>query len=198
MPDFTGVCGKIKTDVRSATNTSHALTNSTVEVLNMAKVRLPDPTYLSKITDQDKADFWSKATVTANPDKCWEWQGYTYRNYGTTSVKGKAWRAHRFAWAITNGREPSLNILHSCDNPPCVNPNHLREGTTQENMAERQSKGRGIRGERVNFAKLTADKAKQIRQLVAEGMPKKQAARLFGVAPSSIRSLIKRKTWRHV
>lgn len=88
--------------------------------------------------------FWSKVAVTANPDKCWEWLDCkTPKGYGRFSIKNVGYRAHRVAWFLTYNVWPELCILHKCDNPSCVNPDHLWEGTDMDNMRDMISKGRG-------------------------------------------------------
>jgi hypothetical protein len=75
--------------------------------------------------------FWSKVHIS---DGCWEWKGC--RSYGSISVEGKVRRAPRVMWYLRHGSWPKLDILHSCDNPPCVNPAHLSEGTKKENAQQ--------------------------------------------------------------
>jgi len=75
---------------------------------------------------------------------CSEWvQGSRARDYGGVRVDGEMWLAHRWVWVEANGPiPPGLCVLHSCDNPRCVNLDHLFLGTQQENMADMVSKGR--------------------------------------------------------
>lgn len=79
-------------------------------------------------------------------DDCWEWNGWrTADGYGQRIRHGRRQRLHRVAYEWANGPIPSgLFVLHSCDNPPCVNPRHLRVGTNQENIRESVEKGRHI------------------------------------------------------
>jgi hypothetical protein len=85
--------------------------------------------------------FWDRVLIG---DGCWEWQGATSgKGYGRVSVGGRKLSAHRVAWTLWNGPITSgLFILHHCDNPPCVRPDHLFEGTHLVNMRDARSKGR--------------------------------------------------------
>lgn len=99
--------------------------------------------------------FWAKVNV-AGPHDCWEWTAGTDRaGYGRISLGGRGDRrlvgAHRASWQIVNGPIPDgLFVLHSCDNPPCVNPQHLRVGTNADNMADMVVRGRDPRKQRTH------------------------------------------------
>jgi hypothetical protein len=83
------------------------------------------------------------------PDACWLWTGAKFPplGYGAFKVKGKMWRAHRWAWTRVNGPIPEgLDVLHRCDVPACVNPAHLFTGTDAVNMADKVAKGRQAKG----------------------------------------------------
>lgn len=85
--------------------------------------------------------FWSKVDKSGD---CWEWTACRTRaGYGQFKSDGRLHRAHRLAWALTNGPIPEgKHVLHRCDNPGCVNPDHLFLGSHQDNMDDMSNKGR--------------------------------------------------------
>lgn len=85
--------------------------------------------------------FWSKVEKA---DGCWNWNGYRdTKGYGAFGLDRKVQKAHRVAYILAFGEIPEgAHILHSCDNPPCVNPAHLRAGTRTDNMQDKVLRGR--------------------------------------------------------
>jgi hypothetical protein len=98
--------------------------------------------------------FWANVHQT---DGCWLWTaGTNKQGYGRLHIAGKATLAHRFSWTIANGVVPDrLCVLHHCDTPPCVRPDHLFLGTRQDNDTDKILKDRVPRGERAGPARLT-------------------------------------------
>lgn len=76
--------------------------------------------------------------------ECWEWTGHRQtQGYGQVQVNAKLWTAHRLAWTLYNGPIPDGKLIcHSCDNPGCVNPEHLFLGTHADNMEDMVAKNR--------------------------------------------------------
>jgi len=80
----------------------------------------------------------------------------THDGYGRKTVRRKTYLAHRLVWAEVHGPIPEgMIIMHTCDNPPCINIDHLRLGTKAENTADMIAKGRQGRGYRRSNAKRT-------------------------------------------
>lgn len=146
-------------------------------------------------------------------DGCWEWIGNrSLKGYGviTATRTGGTRSAHRLSWEIHHGPIPEgLFVCHHCDNPPCVNPDHLFLGTAADNTADMLTKGRWRlptqnparhrRGTAVAHAKLTEDDVRYIRQAYADGhMSMSALGRRFGVTLALISGIIARRRWRHV
>lgn len=94
--------------------------------------------------------FWAKVDRSGGHDACWMWlAGVARSGYGVFGIQGKPRLAHRVCYRNTRGPIPSgLHVLHSCDNPLCVNPSHLWLGTNLDNVADKVAKGRQAAGER--------------------------------------------------
>jgi hypothetical protein len=91
--------------------------------------------------------FWAKVRV-GEPDECWPWIGCLgRRGYGDLTVLGEKRKAHRLSWEFANGPLPAgAWVLHRCDNPPCVNPDHLFAGDSATNVHDMHAKGRHRNG----------------------------------------------------
>jgi hypothetical protein len=94
------------------------------------------------LTQTDLERFWLR--VNKNGDDCWTWTGFKNElGYGLFSLDHKHVKAHRVSWMVANGKIPDgLCVLHSCDNPICVNPSHLFLGTMKDNTQDMLAKGR--------------------------------------------------------
>lgn len=146
------------------------------------------------------AHFWAQVTVLG-PNDCWEWQGHRNRKgYGQLWFIDQTIAAHRVTWILTHGFIPDgLWVLHKCDNPSCVNPNHLFLGTNDDNVADKLTKKRQPYGTRIPLAKLNEQQVVEARKRFAEGGISMAAlARTYGVSSMSMRNVIYRATWRHV
>ena len=141
-------------------------------------------------------------------DGCWIWQAGTCKDgYGQISYGSKTYRAHRLSYEAYIGKIPKgLIIMHSCDNPLCVNPKHLLLGTHQDNTDDKIKKGRQtiLRGESVSNSKLTEAQVLLIRARLASTrwgsihLTITTFAKSFSVSPGAISDVYYRKSWRHI
>ncbi len=134
---------------------------------------------------------------TAEPmSGCWLWIGsFNNKGYGVIRHFGNQMLAHRMS-VILDGRDPTGKlVMHKCDTPACVNPNHLVMGTNQENMIDCSKKGRICRGEKNPSSKVNEDVVKAIRESGLNGV---QLANTYGVTKNTIYVIKRRRTWKHV
>ena len=140
---------------------------------------------------------------------CWEWRGCSFRSgYGSIKNSGKMMGSHRLSYELHHPITKSIDdielcVLHSCDNPKCVNPSHLSLGTHQDNMTDKANKGRatGVShpGEKNPSSKLNEQQIIEIRNRYANGgITLKQLAIEYGVSIPTISLIIARKTWAHL
>lgn len=145
------------------------------------------------------ARFFQKVSKLPDAPGCWLWTGsVTKKGYGWFNVDGRITKAHRLAYALAFGPIPTgLLVLHRCDTPGCVNPDHLRVGTPRENSADMvaRRRQRSLRGEQSAKAKLTEAQVIAIRATTGSHPV---VARRFGVARQTIGQIKSRKRWRHV
>ena len=152
----------------------------------------------AKIPDNEfPAHFWSR---TKGSKGCLLWMKCRWEGYGEVGFRGRVWKTHRVAWVLSNGEIPKgMCVLHTCDNPPCVNPRHLFLGTKADNNKDRERKGRGVysRGEECSWAKLTWKKVRRIRKVYAAGKAGQlQLAKTYGVDPKAIWQVIHNRSWK--
>lgn len=144
-----------------------------------------------------KADqrFFSYVQV-GSADECWIWTGkLTVRGYGQFWFKGRSVRAHRWSYLHHHGPIPEgLVVRHRCDNPSCVNPNHLLVGTHLDNMADAVERSRHRRGKE-NGSKLSDRQVQEVRRRAADGEKQKDLAPAFGVSTSLIQQIVARRAW---
>jgi hypothetical protein len=130
---------------------------------------------------------------------CWKWQGGTIaQGYGVIYPFDKAVRVHRLAYEVAHGHPPKGMVCHHCDNPLCINPAHLYDGTGQTNSDDKVRRGRQahVSGERNGRSKLTASQVREIRRLSADGVSRAALGRRFGVVPSAISMIVHRQHWK--
>lgn len=137
---------------------------------------------------------------------CWEWTSHLFSNgYGCINEyenkKTKCLLAHRVSYSLFNGEiPPNMVVMHTCDNPKCVNPKHLVIGTQKENIHDMINKGRKSisphYGENNGSSKLTEEKVKSILKLRYENKEKvSNIANVFSVSKALIEKIISGRLW---
>lgn len=149
---------------------------------------------------------------------CWLWTGAVSHNgYGKLWTGTATVPAHRYSYTLHTGAIPDgLSVLHRCDTPACVNPEHLFLGTHTDNMADMVQKRRQyrtaprpsipgattgsvwIRGSKNGNARLTDEKVVELRALHGEGWTQRELAERFGMDQTTISDVARRKTWKHI
>jgi hypothetical protein len=154
---------------------------------------------------------FAKSYIKDDVSGCWIWQGKSRsgncRLYGRITVDGKIVPAHRYSWELHNQKKipKGVFVLHKCDNPECVNPDHLFLGTHKDNMDDKVRKGRQASGEslshprakgsRNGLSKLTE---KQAIEIFNDPRSQRLLAKKYGVSQTVIHNIKSKKTWRHI
>jgi hypothetical protein len=132
---------------------------------------------------------------------CWVYTGAKHKfGYGminnSDSKESDVVTTHVFSWELENGPVPDgQSVLHECDHPPCMRPDHLFLGTQKDNVEDMINKGRQLVGEDAGMAKLTE---KEVREILADSRSSYELAPLYGVCPQNIRRIRAGKTWTHL
>jgi hypothetical protein len=189
-------------DTKHCVNPSHLYINDSLEGQHKYKNRKEYQRKTSpEIQSLDSISlFWARVNKT---DTCWIWTGNKDEwGYGKISIRAdlqkqfllssKAQRTHRMSYMITYGPIPDgLNVCHNCDNPSCVNPEHLFLGTTADNHRDMINKGRQAKGRPKKFRKLPLqDELIKLRQ---SGLSSKDIAEIYDVTSISVNSAIRYK-----
>ena len=148
------------------------------------------------IVDRLNAGLGPKDPVTG----CIEWtKGKFHFGHGQITYNGRPERTHRIAWMLKHGPIPDgMSVLHTCDNPPCCNDEHLFLGTQTDNMDDRTTKGRIPKGAKHGSAKLTDADVREIRRRVSIGETQQSLAKIYKVSQPVISSIKRRATWTHI
>ena len=150
------------------------------------------------MTREDK--FWSRVNIRQKSE-CWEWKAYKMKKgYGVVWFRGKYWYTHRLAYFLHTQKNIRNHICHSCDNPACCNPNHLWEGTHQQNMQDRNKKGRCSKpiGEKSWNALFTSKEVLAMRKLRKDGLSYREIMNRFEIKHGTLKAILLRKSWAHL
>jgi hypothetical protein len=133
---------------------------------------------------------------------CWIWiASCAGQGYGQIKLPGERRQiyAHRLSYLIHKGELPDgKQICHTCDNPKCVNPDHLFVGTSQDNHNDMTKKKRHTYGEKSATAKATTKDVLQMKAMIQAGVPQTKIASLFGLHQSTISKINRAERWKHL
>jgi hypothetical protein len=145
--------------------------------------------------------FWSKVNVKTRSE-CWEWIGARSGNgYGQIRINNVTHNSHRIAWELIHGKiKNGLHVLHQCDNPPCVNIDHLSLGTRFENMRDAVNKNRfpDRKGSNHPQAKFTEKQVLDIRNSFQNGVSTTKLASKYKTHRNTIYGIVNRVNWSHI
>jgi hypothetical protein len=156
---------------------------------------------IPKLTDLQEENLWKRILIQG-PKDCWPWMGSDMAGYGTIHLGTKVYYVSRVVFLVENGIDPlDMDVLHTCDNPPCCNPLHLFLGTHSDNMLDSIRKGRHSsqrKGTQANSSVLTTENVLKIRQLLALDTEYKEIAALFNISKSTVKRINLGLTYKEV
>ena len=149
------------------------------------------------VSDEDllKATLFNRCRLSEGG--CWEWRKTSRAGYGLFYKGNRYYAAHRISYETFVGPIPEgLHILHSCDNPGCINPDHLRPGTVKENMADREARGRrDVKGEQIGTSKVDALDVLEIR---ASKLTLEKLGEKYGLSATHVGRIRAGESWAHL
>jgi len=138
-----------------------------------------------------------RAKIRRHSCGCWIWDaGKMPSGYGHFKFNGKTLKAHRIAWSLKHGEIPKgMQILHKCDIPSCVNPDHLFLGTHTDNMRDKVRKGRQTKGRGHWSNKLTESQVLEIKERLGKGERQEAIAEQFGLCQATVSQIKLGRAW---
>ena len=138
-----------------------------------------------KLSASVEKRFWSRVKKM---DQCWLWTGSLLGGYGRMNVAGATLIVSRVSWQINYGPIPKgMVVMHICDNPGCVRPDHLKLGTQRDNILDMDKKGRR------KARKLSDEEVAEMRRLKSAGVPQRLLAEKFSVSQSFVSFVVRQK-----
>lgn len=137
-------------------------------------------------------EFWLSVAIADDESECWEWIGYTEEGYGLFYLDGRMIGAHELALTFTTGerRAPELDTCHSCNNPICCNPHHLRFDTRASNVADMLAAGTQRRG------RFSDDAIRTMRLRYANGARQVDIADDYGITNGLVSQIVRGLRYR--
>lgn len=148
--------------------------------------------------EKDKQRFLSKVSI--REDGCWEWTAARFsKGYGQFTLGEFNHRAHRVShWNFNGEFDISLDVMHSCDRPWCVCPDHLSDGTNQENRIDSVNKGRHNIGTRNGNSVINEATVHLIKQMNYSGISQAEISRNLNLKPMTVSRIVRGESWNHV
>jgi len=146
------------------------------------------------LSEKDRKRFWSRVFKQSG-DRCWVWLGCTYGwGYGHIKIGGKARPVHIVSYEDLFGSIPQgALVLHTCDNPLCVRPDHLFLGTHAINMADRDAKNRNAKGIMIGNSEVI-----EMRFLRTMGWTIRRLAKRYSISHTQANAIVRRLQWKHL
>lgn len=141
-----------------------------------------------------------KSKTKTDDNGCWIWIASSRRRgYGIVSLNKKQWIASRLSYSLFKGEIPEgMFVCHHCDNPRCINPDHLFLGTAKDNGVDMANKGRSAKGEKNGNVSITAKEASDIKKMLAEGLSGEKISEKTGISIHIVYHIKTGKTWKHL
>lgn len=159
------------------------------------------------LTPEEHKRIWEKVDKNG-PNGCWLWTGAKTRGYGILSFKAKVTKAPWLFYAVHNNLDvvpfpKGMCVCHKCDNPTCVNPDHLYLGTPKDNTRDAMDRGRWCpsefqKGEKNHRARFKEEDILEMRRLFSQGVTQDEIAELFYASSSAVCGIVRGKRWKHV
>lgn len=149
---------------------------------------------------QSPIEFIKSRIIIDKKTKCWNWTKSLIKGYArmTNTRNKESALVSRYVYKCIKGKDPSgMLVCHTCDNPKCVNPDHLFLGTHIDNFRDMRNKGRSAKGIKNNKAKLTNKDVLEIRKLIPK-LKMVELARIYGVTRTTIGDIKYRRSWKHI
>jgi hypothetical protein len=140
-----------------------------------------------------------KQNITLNERGCWVWnKGKSNSGYSKMTFKNRTMCGSRVSFMVFKGKISKNKVVcHTCDNPPCVNPDHLFLGTIRDNRTDCVVKNRHAKGSKIGISKLKEKDIPIIKKMYYNNLSQREIALLFNTSQTTISRVLLKQTWSH-